>query len=160
MRISFRKISDQRHRLELGYDDGRAREGVDCETRSYLTHDLLHYAVEAEAGLRDGFWGRLGGGATLAELNDRAVPMAPQMQLIEQIVGAVSPAVRGVSAADIVAGMRRFAASLGTTMPDWLTESFVLAVQERMRRLLGHWSATPRGAAMELTWPPADSPPA
>ena len=43
--------------------------------------------------------------------------------------------------------------SLGATMPDWLTEPFVVAVQERMRRLQGHWRATPFGGVMELPWP-------
>jgi hypothetical protein len=58
LRIAFHKISGQRHALEIVRAGGR-RERVECETRSYLTHDLLHYAVEAEACLQDGFWGRL-----------------------------------------------------------------------------------------------------
>jgi hypothetical protein len=153
MRITFHKISDERHRLEVSADDGLKRESVECETRSYLTHDLLHYAVEAEAGLQSGFWGRLHRGSSLAELNDWSRPMDPEIAAIEQIVGALSPAVKGKSAA----GMRRFAAALGTTMPDWLTEAFVLAVQDRMRGLLGHWTGTRCGTSMELAWP-ADAP--
>jgi hypothetical protein len=163
MRIRFTKISDERHELAiLDDDDGVVRDSVVCETRSYLTHDLLHYAVEAEAGLAGGFWGNLAGGRTLAQMNDRTGGMgagsadAEEMGTIEQVVGALTAAVKGRSAADMVSGMKRFAASLGNTMPDWLTETFVLAVQERMRRLLGHWRATPFGHAMELGW---DAPP-
>src|SRR3954454_19930968 len=48
MRIVFRKLSDERHTLEIVREDGR-REEVDCETRSLLVHDLLHLAVESEA---------------------------------------------------------------------------------------------------------------
>ena len=58
MRILLHKISDDRHTLEIVRADGR-RERVDCETRSYLQHDLLHYAVETEASLAAGFWGSL-----------------------------------------------------------------------------------------------------
>ena len=48
--------------------------------------------------------------------------------------------------------MRRFAENLGTPLPAWVTEELVDAVQERMRRLVGHWKATPYGGSMELPW--------
>ena len=160
MRILFRKLSDERHELAISRSASASTntgswETVECETRSYLTHDLLHYAAEAEAGVQSGFWGRLAAGATLAEMNDRARPMDDEMAAIEQIVGALSASVKGRSAAEVVAGMRRFASSLGSTMPPWLTEAFVLAVQERMRQLVGRWKATPRGSALDLRWPVA-----
>jgi hypothetical protein len=155
MRILFRKISDERHALAI-LRAGRPSDEVDCETRSTLVHDLLHYAVETEARLTTGFWGNLAAGLTLAEMNDRTgAPLgagAGEMAAIEQIVGALSGAAKGRSAAEMAAGMRRFAAALGATMPDWLTESFIAAVQERMRRLLGRWRATPHGTSMDLDW--------
>lgn len=55
VRIALRKISDERHDLTIVRGDGQ-RETVTCETRSVLVHDLLHHAVEAEAGLSYGFW--------------------------------------------------------------------------------------------------------
>jgi hypothetical protein len=152
MRIGFRKLSDERHALTISRDQG-SWETVECETRSYLTHDLLHYAVEAEVGVQSGFWGRLAAGATLAEMNDRTRSMSHEMAAIEQAVGALTASVKGRSAAEVVAGMNRFASALGTTMPSWLDEELVLAVQERMRQLVGRWNATPRGSALELTWP-------
>ncbi|MGD0679636.1 MAG: hypothetical protein ABSC94_29975 [Polyangiaceae bacterium] len=152
MRIVLRKLSDERHELAISRDQA-SWETVECETRSYLTHDLLHYAVESEAGVDSGFWGRLAAGATLVEMNDRARPMDDDMTAIEQMVGALTASVKGRSAADVVAGMDRFASSLGARMPSWLTESFVLAVQERMRQLVGRWRATPRGCVFDLTWP-------
>jgi hypothetical protein len=153
VKIRFRKISDERHALAIVRAPGRVEE-LECETRSTLVHDLLHYAVEAEAHLERGFWGNLASGVTLAQMNDRSgAPLgdgAGEMAAVEQIVGAMSPAVKGRTAAEMVAGMQRFAAALGTTMPAWLTEPFVAAVQERMRGLLGHWRATPYGGTMEL----------
>jgi hypothetical protein len=152
MRILFKKLSNERHELAISRDLA-SWETVECETRSYLTHDLLHYAVEAEAGVQSGFWGRLAAGATLAEMNDRTRSMGDEMATIEQVVGALTTSVKGRSAAEVVAGMTRFASSLGSTMPLWLTEEFVRAVQERMRQLLGRWRATPCGSALDLTWP-------
>ena len=157
MRIVFRKVSDERHVMQIVRDDGRSEE-IECETRSYLQHDLLHYAAEAEARLEEGFWGNLAKGRTLAQMNDRTGKgmegAGPQMLAIEQVVGALSGAVKGVSAEVIVARFDDYAASGGMAIPVWLTVDFVLAVQERMRRLLGRWKATPYGDSMALPWPP------
>ena len=156
MRILFEKITDERHRLVIERAPG-AREAVECETRSYLLHDFLHYAVESEARLATGFWGNLAAGKTLADMNDRTgasmKEAAPEMGAIEQLVGALHGSTKGITAGELVAGIRRFAASLGATTPDWLTEPFVVAVQERLRRLQGHWRANPFGGVMELPWP-------
>ncbi len=151
VRIRFRKLSDERHELAISTDPA-SWETVDCETRSCLVHDLLHFAVETEAGIQSGFWGRLATGTTLAEMNDRTLSMGEAMAAVEQIVGALTASVKGRSAAEVVAGMNRFASSLGTTMPPWLTEGFVAAVQERMRQLAGRWKATPYGGVLELAW--------
>ena len=156
MRILFEKLSDERHRLVIERAPG-AREALECETRSCLVHDLLHYAVESEARLATGFWGYLAAGKTLADMNDRTgaamTDAAPDMAAIEQLVGALHGSTKGIPAGELVAGIQRFAASLGATMPDWLTERFVVAVQDRMRRLQGHWRATPFGGVMDLPWP-------
>lgn len=72
---------------------------------------------------------------------------------IEQIVGALHNVTKGRSAAEVAAGIQRFADALGATTPEWLDEAFIAAVQERMRRLDGEWKATPFGSAIELAWP-------
>jgi hypothetical protein len=164
LRISFRKITDDRHILEVTLADGRT-ESVECESRSSLLHDLLHYAVESEARLGGGFWGNLAAGKTLAQMNDRtartgtASPplgagMAGEMGAIERLVGALHQTTKGRSPLDIVASVRRFYESIGEQAPAWLTEALVDAVQERMRRMQGVWRATPRGGRLELSFPP------
>jgi hypothetical protein len=155
MQIVFRKLTDERHELCVSRGTG-SWEAVLCETRSYITHDLLHYAVESEAGLQSGFWGRLAAGATLAEMNDRTRPMGDEIAAIERVVGALTPTVKGRSAAKVTCAVNEFASSSGITLPPWFDESFVVAVNERMRQLLGRWKATPRGSALELAWPVHD----
>jgi hypothetical protein len=66
----FQKLTDDQHSLQVVRDDG-SREEIECETRSFLEHDLLHFAVEREAGLHSGFWGHVARGMTLARMNDR-----------------------------------------------------------------------------------------
>jgi len=158
MRILLHKRSNTQHALEIVREpDGGERECMECETRSYLTHDLLHYAVETEAGLESGFWGNLARGKTLAQMNDRTgralAAEAPELMAIERVVGALTGVIKGRAAAEIVAALREYEAALGEAESAWLSETLIVAVQERMRRLLGHWSATPFGASMELRWP-------
>src|SRR5262245_4627063 len=158
MRIVLQKLSDERHELAIVRENGR-RERVECETRSYLVHDLLHYAVETEARLACGFWGNLERGKTLEEMNDRTgramEASAPDMAIVERIVGTISGAVKGRSAAEMMTVFRSSASALDSVLPGWLTEDFIAAVQERMRRLMGHWKATPYGESMVLDWPAA-----
>ncbi|WP_437680930.1 hypothetical protein [Sorangium sp. So ce131] len=134
------------------------RDRVECETRSFLVHDLLHFAVESEAGLHGGFWGNLAKGKTLAELNDRTgeAMMAAESEeaaLVERVVSVLTGAVKGMTAEKLVAQLVSYAPATGWTPPGWLTVELVERVQEHMRRLLGHWKATPYRGEMRLEWP-------
>jgi len=155
MRIELRKLSEESHELSIVRGEGE-RETVRCETRSTLVHDLLHFAAEKEAGVGTGFWGTLAAGRTLADMNDRtgvALGAArPEVMAIERIVGPLSAALKGVAPAALVSRLRDYLAEAGTPAPAWLTEGFVAAVQERMRRLQGEWRAVPFGERMRLEW--------
>jgi hypothetical protein len=155
MRIRFVKTTDEQHTLELDRGDGHG-ERVLCETRSCLLHDFLHLAVESEAGLSGGFWGKLAAGTTLAAMNDRMRPATAgdeELIAIERLVGALHAMTKGQTPSEVVAGLRRYAEALETRLPGWLTEELVSRVEERLRRLVGRWKATPYGAKMEVEWP-------
>lgn len=166
MRIRFNKISDDRHQLMVAWPDGRS-ETVSCETRSLLLHDLLHYAVESEARLNDGFWGSLAAGASLAALNARAAGVASLaastetldpadadvgLLLVERVVGALHGTTKGIAAGPMFEGLQRFASAIERPWPGWLDEAFVERMIERMRVLRGRWAATPFGGTIELRW--------
>jgi hypothetical protein len=152
VKIRFHKLTDARHELEI-LRDGRPSQRVSCETRSYLVHDLLHFATESEAGLQSGFYGRLAAGVTLAELNDRTNAMgSPELARIEQVVGMLSGSVKGLTPSEMMEAFERYQAASEQTLPAWVTADFVARVEERMRRLLGHYRATPFGSFMEIEW--------
>jgi hypothetical protein len=161
MRILFGKLPGDRHDLTIVRPDGR-RESVLCETRSVLMHDFIHYAVEGAAGIETGFWGRLAAGRSLVEMNDRAglpsASEAAEIATVEQFVGALSGAAKGVPAAELVAAIARYAAGTDARVPPWLTEPVVVEAQERLRRLVGAWRAAGPGATVELDWPPDRGP--
>jgi hypothetical protein len=156
MQILLTRLTDDQHRLEIVRADGSS-EALTLETRSCLLHDLLHLAVESEAGFESGFWGCLARGKTLADMNDRTGEAmkehAADMATIEQAVGALTGAAKGVEAAVVMEGLHRWLEAQERQPPPWLDVAFIIRVQERMRRLMGHWRATRHGQTMAVTWP-------
>ncbi|MEL6342237.1 MAG: hypothetical protein AAFV53_03840 [Myxococcota bacterium] len=151
MQIHLRRLDNRTHRLEIVRTDG-SREQRNLETRSLLLHDLVHYAVESEAGLSDGFWGTLAAGATMASLHPNLDEQGqfittPSLALAEALVGPMQAVHNGRFSADAyVAQLRPRAA--------FVDRDFVDAVRERLRRLWGQWRGTPFHQTMTLSWPP------
>jgi hypothetical protein len=156
--IRLTKISDERHRLDIVRADGSG-EGAELETRSFLVHDLIHYAVESTAGLRESFWGLLASGQTFADLHDAVANRPAAMRgtisgeagLTETIVGIYTGMAMGRNSADDThAALANVFAVHEQHMPPWLTLDFAREVQEKLRRLRGEWKALPFGRTMEL----------
>ncbi len=151
LRIRLVRLSKERHRIEIVRPDGRV-EARTLETRSFLAHDLVHFAVESEAGLVEGFYGRLARGASL----DDPPASSSEAMMIETIVGPFQSAL-GKEAPqapeDFVASLAAYLAQSGKTTPAWLTPDYAIAVRERLRKLMGQWKATPFGETMELAFP-------
>lgn len=152
MRVLLTRLTERTHRFEAIRIDG-SRESAELETRSVLLHDLVHHAVEAEAGMSDGFFGRLAAGSTLAELKQAAYSgdeADAGLGRAESLVGPMQSLHRGRSTREQVLERGR------ARHPEVVTAEFVDGVLERLRRLVGRWRATPFGASMELCWPPDD----
>ena len=56
--ITLKKVSPTRHQLTIRTEKGGI-ETCELETKTYLFHDLLHFAIESEAHLRESFYGLL-----------------------------------------------------------------------------------------------------
>lgn len=156
MLIRFTRLTNERHRVEFVRDDG-TRETHEMETRSALLHDLVHYAVESEAGLTASFYGRLAAGETYEGLLASPPPDAEAMQT-EGVVGRIQGIAKNDSwssfepaslAAAIAAGSR----ALGAEPPAWLTADLLVRVRERLRRVQGQWRATPFHQTLTLEFP-------
>jgi hypothetical protein len=153
--LRFTRISPTRHRFEYRREDGSG-EAIVMETKSLLLHDLVHYAVESEAGLKGSFFGileRIGGYEELSLTGGAA--LGGEVAITERVVAALQGA-RKSDDLDAEGFARRVGAFLelyDERAPRWLTPAFVRAVRERMRQLEGRWKATPFGATMELEFP-------
>jgi hypothetical protein len=143
--VRFTRLNPTHHRFEAIRADG-SRDQREFETRSLMVHDLVHFAVEAEAKLRGGFYGSLANGA-----NYDAPRPGSEAQLIENVVGPLQGALKGeIDAEAFTARLRAVLPTLGFDPPDWLNADYMRRVLERLRQLQGQWRATPFGQTMEL----------
>ena len=155
MHVLFTKLSDLRHRVEVVRADG-TREKAELETRSFLVHDFVHYAVEAISGMTSGFFGTLAAGAPLRQLNDENATWDPDSQigLAESIVGPMQSVMKGrTDAKELIAGLDGMFSAIGKQRPQWVTAAFVAQVQTEYDRLWGAWKATPFQGQLVLVWP-------
>ena len=152
--IRLTRISPTHHRFEYIRADGTG-EALELVTREFLTHDLVHFAVESEAGLRGSFYGLLNKIGGYAELTLQGEALGGEAQLTEMVVGplqnALGPELDAAAVADRICGFMR---DMDLRPPRWLTGAFIAAVRERMRRLQGQWKAVPFGGTMELVFDP------
>ena len=153
--LRFTKVSATHHRFEYRRADGTG-EAVEMETKSLLRHDLLHHAVESEAGLKGSFYGilaKIGGYQELTVAGGAA--LGGEIAVTERIVGAMTGALKAetLDPDAVVDELNEFLDLYEQRAPRWLTPAFVLAVRERMRRLEGAWRATPFGQTMQIDFP-------
>jgi len=142
MEISFTKLSDDRHRVAVLRGDGSS-DAAELESRSFLRHDLAHYAVESEVPIGHGFWGSVADGAALSGEGIAG----PEAQLAESLAGPIQTLMR--DEADAAAYLRVISA----IAPQLATPELAARIHEHVRRLRGHWKATPFGSTMQLAWP-------
>jgi hypothetical protein len=95
MKVVLVKLSDQRPTVRVERNDG-TNESVELDSRSFLPHDLAHFAVEPELELTAGVWGSVAGGGSLSGSRlDGA-----DMDLAETISGPMQTMMRTGASAD------------------------------------------------------------
>lgn len=154
MKIRLRKSSPTHHDLTIDRNDGSS-EQMKCETKSFLDHDLIHYAVEREAELSAGFWGTVASGTAIAELNDVSFTPATKTQLMiaEALVGVMTGILKQTDVSNAAITARDYLEQTSPGASLFMTQTFVDNVVQRMRHLRGEWNATRFGNTFEIEWP-------
>jgi hypothetical protein len=148
LRIRFTRLTNDRHRFEAIRPDGEV-EVRELETRSFLLHDLVHFAIESEAGLGDSFYGQLARGAGYEDMASGGEGVRTEM-----VVGVLQGALKGeIDPEAFVARMKETWATIDREPPGWLTPELIARALERLRQIQGRWRATPFGQTMELEFP-------
>ena len=146
LRVSLTRLSPKRHRFEALRADG-SRVTLDLETHSCLLHDLVHFALESEAGLNGGFYGALACSGAYEDMNVGD----GERRAVERVVGPLQGALKAeIDAEAFVARFRAVQESIGANAPAWLTPDLIARTLARLRQLQGQWRATPFGETMEL----------
>jgi len=156
MLIRFTRLTNERHRFEIVRDDG-IREAHEMETRSTLAHDLAHYAVEVEGGLRQSFYGQLAQGTRYTELTTMPAN-GPEAMETERVVVMLQNVFKTADRAepDLQRTLSKLTASFagsGDSRPAWLTAESMARMVERLRRVQGQWRATSFHQTLELKFP-------
>jgi SAM-dependent methyltransferase len=156
MEISLERLSPEEHRLALRRASG-PEERVTLNTRSFLLHDLVHYSVEAEADLREAFWGSLAAGRSLEELGvqaRQAWPEGSELAWAEGVVGPLQGALRrGQPAEELYRELERRAEDAGEVLPPFLDRPMLERAAQRCQQLLDRWSRLGIGGFIRLPWP-------
>lgn len=147
MEVRFTKLSDREHRVAVRRDDGSSDEVV-LASRSFLRHDLAHWAVESVLGLRSGVWGSVAAGGSL----DGDGLDGEDVATAEALAGPVQSLMRAE------AGVEVFEALLQRHPVVRRDAATAARLHAEVRRLRGHWNATRYGTEMLLIWPLAPPP--
>ncbi len=149
MQITFRRLDPKSHEVTVVRADGTT-ESLTAETRSLLPHDLAHLAVEAELGTVDGYFGRVAAGASIEgtwpddDRTDRLMAIEGLAARVQSLWSAGTPVDRWP---DEVAR-----AAVEVDVQARPSEVVLAGIHERLRRLHGHWNATPFGRPMTVDW--------
>ena len=158
--VTLTALTPTTHRIAFVRADG-SRDQADLDTRSFLVHDLLHFAVKSEAGFARAFFGRIAAGESCRAVADgKMAPMTPaadnQAWLAEMMVGPLTPVARGQPLPPgFIAGLSQMFTVHAVLPPAWLTDAFIARVLERFRNLNGRRKSTPFGQPMTLEFAPA-----
>lgn len=156
LRLSLTRNSPTHHKLQFVRPDGTG-ETLELETKTFLFHDLLHFAIETEAKLQNSFYGMLARGelyATLKKENDPMnTPQTGEIGVTERIVGGLTGYLKkGPDDDEFMDMMENLCNATGEHVPEYFTKQFLKQIKERMRKLQGEWSSTKFGEIMELTF--------
>jgi hypothetical protein len=120
-------------------------------------HDLTHYAVESELGIRDGFFGLIAQGWSIEETGQRGVAakLPPDAIFVENVVGTLDTERASGSrwtAEEFNDNTARFARNGGRPQPRALTDEQLARVRQRRAELFARWKELPAGETLQLTF--------
>ena len=118
-------------------------------------HDLTHYAVERELGIRDAFYGLIAAGWSIDDTTGKGArgALPPDAVFVENVVGTLdTERASGTrwTAAEFNENTARFAANGGRPVPRQLTDDDLANIRRRRAELFAQWQALTPGQSITL----------
>lgn len=155
MRIIFQKGVDGPDRLSYLRSDG-SRGTEDLKPGSAV-HDLAHYVVEFTIKLKEGFWGMIDNGASIAEYNlsneERAFQISTEGYQAEFLATLIQSAIpSGSIDPNYVEMLRASAHQMGLPFPELPSAARLKELISLAQVLVAQWEQIPPGKEMVLSF--------
>ncbi len=156
LQIELKKVSAERSALTCRRPDGTATW---LRVPSFFPlHDLTHFAVESELGLREGFFGLIAAGWNLEDFTQAGVAARLPVEglLAENLVGNIERLDDDLSETEFSAALTDSLTAQG--LPPYRRVAAVELARIRAQRaaLIVQWRALPVGETLRLAFPIAD----
>jgi len=155
--IEFAKRKDGNTILRCIRDDGSStwQRNENQHARFFPLHDLLHYAVETELGVAQGFFGLIEAGWNIDETTGKSArgSLPPEALEVEHFVSSFTAewnSATGWTAADFNEQAASFASTRGSPAPRSLTDEELTRVRDRFNELAAYWRDLPDGETLRL----------
>jgi hypothetical protein len=140
--IIFTKNNPATHTITI-FKDGEKWDEVTLDTKTYFLHDLVHYCVESELRLKQGFWGMIDQGYKMDQLSGKTNELTDELRRIEHIVGATQSVYSGYMSAEM------FHENLKVIQYS-VSEGFLEKVMEKVKSVTDKWTYLPVGDSLKL----------
>ncbi len=119
---------------------------------TYFLHDIVHFCVETELNIKDGFWGLVSQGYHLHQLCGKENELTLKLRLTEQIVGPVQSVFNGHMPAGL---FQETMEQIGFSR-DY--SHFLDEVLFRIEHIINEWKFLPMGEVLELEFNTREEP--
>jgi hypothetical protein len=171
MQIVVHRLDQARYRSIIDRDDGVRYLVGGAGATGRLPHDLIHYVVESELGLRAGFWGSVADGAvfpSMTWLDGRRRPHATERgdavikangdqltaaEILASIFAeALARELNGDEAALAGEIHRRWASRPGGGGGTVVSREAAVRICAALRDMAERWHETPIGGSLTVAW--------
>jgi hypothetical protein len=157
MKIQITKRTDGGAVLKCLRDDGTEtwQKQHPRHAGFFALHDLTHYSVEMELGIRSGFYGLIASGWSIDETTGQEArgPIPDEALFVENVVGTFDAERASGSrwtAEEFNDSTERYARGAGRPAPRRLSEDEIARIRKRRAELFAQWHALRPGQTLEL----------
>ena len=160
MKVEITKRADGAGLLKCTRADGTEtwQKQANRHAPFFALHDLTHFAVESELGVRNAFYGLIADGWEIEETTGKGArgPLPADALFVENLVGTLDMERASGSrwtAEEFNDATAKFAANGGRATPRRLTDDDLARIRKRRAQLFEQWHALRSGHTLTLAFP-------